>query len=217
MQVEPGLTYSDWMSTLEWLVRKNSIQIEGRFLIVVRPTDIPEWLSEQLMEGDKEAWESFETLDYAGRLGSKFDQQALLALGLEGENYVMEYLKGQIPTEYHDAIVHASLKDDSLGYDIVTPNPEDLSTMLYLEVKTSSRPGPDFTCYLSRNEFSVARSAGWRLLMVRKQSGNFEIAGSITRASFIHAVPVDLDPMVRWESIRLTFNNQLGQSDSELS
>lgn len=217
MQVEPGLTYSDWMSTLEWLVRKNSIQIEGRFLVVVRPTQIPEWLSEQLMEGDKEAWESFETLDYAGRLGRKFDQQALVALGLEGENFVMEYLKSQIPTEFHDAIVHVSLKDDSLGYDIVTPNPEDLSSMLFLEVKTSSRPGPNFTCYLSRNEFSVSKSAGWRLLMVQKQSGSFEIVGSITRASFVHAVPVDLDPIVRWESIRLTLKNQLGQSDSELS
>jgi hypothetical protein len=205
------------MSTLEWLVRNNSIQINGSYLRIVRPTDIPEWLSAPLMQGDKEAWECFETLDYAGRLANKFEQQALVTLGLEGEKFVIEYLKSQIPSEYHDEIAHVSLMDDSLGYDIVTPNPDDLASRLFLEVKTSSRPGPNFSCFLSRNEYSVGKNQSWRLLLVRKQNSGFEILGSITRDKFIDAVPMDLDPMVRWESLRLNLERSMFQNNSEIS
>jgi len=212
MQAEPGLTYSDWVAALEWLISQNLVFLDGNFMRLSKLQSIPEWLEPSLLEGDEAAWSVFKDLDQYGKLQWKFDTEALSDLGLAGEKYVVEVLKSQIPEKLHSQILHVSLQDDSLGYDIACPDPANLESILYLEVKTSSRPRADFTFFLSRNEFNVSRKPEWRLVMVKKENKVFQLLGTLTKSSFSSLVPREVDSSVRWESIKVNWSGPFSYS-----
>jgi Domain of unknown function (DUF3883) len=100
----------------------------------------------------------------------KVDRQALEAFGAEGEEAVLEECRKHLIDLPHltDEIAHVSLVDDTLGYDIASP--DRAGHRHRIEVKaTSALPGwADF--FLSRNEASVGkRDPSWSLVVTRRE------------------------------------------------
>lgn len=100
----------------------------------------------------------------------KVDRQALEAFGAEGEEAVLEACRKHLIGLPHlaDEIAHVSLVDDTLGYDIASP--DRAGHRHRIEVKaTSALPGwADF--FLSRNEASVGkRDPSWSLVVTRRE------------------------------------------------
>jgi Domain of unknown function (DUF3883) len=100
----------------------------------------------------------------------KVDRQALEAFGAEGEESVLEACRKHLTGLPHliDEIAHVSLVDDTLGYDIASP--DRAGHRHRIEVKaTSALPGwAEF--FLSRNEASVGKhDPQWSLVVTRRE------------------------------------------------
>jgi hypothetical protein len=100
----------------------------------------------------------------------KVDRQALEAFGAEGEESVLEACRKHLAGVPHliAEIAHVSLVDDTLGYDIASP--DRAGHRHRIEVKaTSALPGwAEF--FLSRNEASVGkRDPQWSLVVTRRE------------------------------------------------
>lgn len=100
----------------------------------------------------------------------KVDRQALEAFGAEGEQSVLDACRRHLAGLPHliDEIAHVSLVDDSLGYDIASP--DRTGHRHRIEVKaTSALPGwAEF--FLSRNEADVGRrDTQWSLVVTRRE------------------------------------------------
>lgn len=157
------------------------------------------WLTKGLLNGDIESWEFCDA--YPARTRKfKPDLFNLEKIGREGEEFVISWLKANLETQLHSNIVHTSLIDDSAGYDITSPSLK-LQGRIFLEVKTSTRPGDDFTFYLSRNEWSTAlRNPNWYLVLVRKIQGSFGLFGFLDNKSLINYYPHDSHKDFQWIS-----------------
>ena len=100
----------------------------------------------------------------------KVDRQAREAFGAEGEESVLEACRTHLKGLPHliAEIAHLSLVDDTLGYDIASP--DRAGHRHRIEVKaTSALPGwAEF--FLSRNEASVGkRDPQWSLVVTRRE------------------------------------------------
>jgi hypothetical protein len=74
-----------------------------------------------------------------------------------------------------------------------------------LEVKTSPRPGNNFTFYISQNEARVASlNKNWTLLGVISQNLEYKILGFLTYHQFASFLPVNVDACARWETAKIT-------------
>jgi Domain of unknown function (DUF3883) len=99
----------------------------------------------------------------------KVDRQALEALGAEGEEAVLEACRKHLTGLPHlvEEIAHVSLVDDTLGYDI--DSPDRAGHRHRIEVKATSAPPGWAEFFLSRNEASAGkRDPQWSLVVTRR-------------------------------------------------
>lgn len=158
------------------------------------------WLTEGLERGEAESWEICDAFPQKAR---KFqpDLLNLEQIGREGEDFVIAWLQKELEPNLRSGLVHTSLTDDTAGYDIASPSPKLQGRML-LEVKTSTRPGEDFTFHLSRNEWNTAkRNSNWYLVLVRKVHGNCNIFGYLDGQSLVSYYPEDSHKDFQWTNV----------------
>lgn len=147
----------------------------------------------------------------------KVDRQALEAFGAEGEEAVLEACRKHLIGLPHliDEIAHVSLVDDTLGYDIVSP--DRAGHRHRIEVKaTSALPGwAEF--FLSRNEACVGkRDPSWSLVVTRREVDvdqgalAMRVIGWLRFTDFEALLPRNLQiasddsAQCTWESCRVT-------------
>jgi hypothetical protein len=207
-QLGPGTAYYDRIRVKDQLIDEGFIRVEGNRLRLGVAKAV-EWLERALADGESSAWE---LCDYYPKRRLKFDPDdtASRELGLAGELYVIECLKDVLPQGFEDRIIHVSLEDDSAGFDIRTPSVSRPESELLFEVKTSSRTGPTFRLFLSRNEVETGlRNANWYLVLVTAHQGNLEIAGSLKLSAIADLLPQDTCDEASWLSLKLVL--QLGE------
>jgi len=118
---------------------------------------------------------------------------------------VMTELHTKLHESVHHRIQHISLIDDSAGFDIRSPLTLDPTNNVLLEVKTTSRPGQNFSFYISRNEARVASlNENWRLIGVVKKPSGLSILGALSFMQISSFLPVDKSENGRWESAKIT-------------
>lgn len=175
------------------------VKLESGFMALgaLSPTT---WLTQGLLNGDSESWEFCDAYPFKS-CKFKPDLLNLEKIGREGEDFVISWLMQNLESEFHSGIVHTSLIDDGAGYDIISPTVK-LEERILLEVKTSTRPGDDFTFYLSRNEWSTAlRSPNWYLIFVKKIRGSYGIFGYLDSKSLVNYYPCDRHQDFQWTSV----------------
>ncbi len=201
-QLGAGTAYYDRIRIKDQLIDEGFIRLDGNTLRLGMAQGV-EWLERGLADGEPEAWE---LCDLYPKRKLKFDPDDTSAreLGLAGELYVIERLKERVPKGFQDRIIHVSLEDDSAGYDIRTPSVNGAEDEVLLEVKTSSRVGPSFRLFLSRNEVETGlRNANWYLVLVTACQGKFEIAGSVKMSAIADLLPQDSSDEATWMSLKL--------------
>ena len=198
------LGYDSRKQILSDLLEIGLVTIDGSRLCLGTLTECS-WLVEGLQQGSLEAWEIVDSFPKKAR---KFnpDFELLNEIGLQGELVVIEELKKILPPNFHDQIYHVSLTDDSAGFDISSPSVINPDNRIFLEVKTSSRPGDKFNFYLSRNEFETAKSLkNWYLILVKLKESQAELFGYLESASLINYFPEDTTPGFRWTNTQGVF------------
>jgi hypothetical protein len=160
----------------------------------------------------------------------KIDLQVLQEFGDEGEQAVLDACR----THLRDAgmqhmladVAQVSLIDDTLGYDIASP--DATGQRHRLEVKATSAPPDWVEFFISRNEATVAeRDPRWSLVVTRREHGPtssepvMQVAGWLTHGDFATALPTD--PPIgrgqlrgRWASCRITISAQCLRPDLPL-
>lgn len=164
------------------------------------------WLLKGLEEGSADAWA---IVDAFPRKSRKFDPDSKLLneIGMKGELFVLNELKRILPENTHNRIRQVSLTDDSAGFDITAPSTVNEDAQIFLEVKTSTRPGNRFNFYLSRNEFETARSTkNWYLLLVRLTDLEANLFGYLEGASLLNYFPQDTTKGFSWTSAQGSFS-----------
>ncbi len=159
------------------------------------------WLTEGVLAGEATAWEICDS--YPER-AKKFkpDLLHLAEIGRQGEEFVISWLRENLPEDLSDQVNHLSLTDDTAGYDISTPTLK-IPGRIHLEVKTSTRPESGFTFHLSRNEWSVAcRNPNWYLVLVQKINGECRFFGHLDGKSLVHYYPADSHTDFQWTSVK---------------
>jgi hypothetical protein len=130
----------------------------------------------------------------------RVDLEARARVGAAGEAALVALLEARWP----GSTIHASLRDDSLGYDAAFTLAD---RTWHLEIKSTTRRG-QLVIYLSRRELEVAaRDRDWCLVVVGLD--DFLAATAVVavdRERLLHRVPVDAHVSVRWESARYQLN-----------
>ena len=181
------------------LSEQGFVKLESGFMVLGTLSPAP-WLTKSLLNGDIESWEFCDAYPARSRK-FKPDLFNLEKIGRDGEEFVISWLKLNLEVQLHSGIVHTSLTDDGAGYDIISPSTK-LQGRILLEVKTSTRPGDDFTFYLSRKEWSTAlRNPNWYLILVRKIQGSFGLFGYLDNKSLVNYYPHDRHQDFQWTSV----------------
>lgn len=158
------------------------------------------WLTSAIQSGSTASWEICDAFPLRSRK-FKPDEFHLHEIGLEGELFVMDWLQKHLAENLRTAIEHTSLTDDSAGFDISSPNSLN-DGRIFLEVKTTTRQGDDFTFHLSRNEWATAvRKQNWYLVLVQKVEGEHRVFGYLDGKSLVSYYPQDSHPNFQWESV----------------
>jgi hypothetical protein len=191
--------YQARMVAFSDLFEHGFVKLESGLMVLGTLTPAP-WLTKGLLNGDIESWKFCDTYPAKARK-FKPDQYNLEQIGRDGEDFVISWLKENLESQLHSSIVHTSLTDDSAGYDIVSPSAK-LEGRILLEVKTTTRPGDEFTFHLSRNEWSTAlRNPNWHLILVRKIQGSFSFFGYLDNKSLVNYYPHDRHQNFQWTSV----------------
>ncbi|GAA4561063.1 hypothetical protein GCM10023193_22810 [Planotetraspora kaengkrachanensis] len=147
----------------------------------------------------------------------KIDVALLAEIGAEGEEAVVaacrKYLLAKDRADLADHVARLSLEDDTLGYDVTSPDCR--GRRHHLEVKATRSIGTRIDFYLSRNEATIgANDPSWAIVIARQEiSGpNGELAmrviGWLTYWDIASALPIDTTPandlMGRWANARMT-------------
>ena len=199
--------YEARMSAFFHLENQGFVKLEDSRLVLGVLTNAP-WLSHGLVFGDKAAWAICDAFPARAR---KFeaDDFGKAQIGLDGENFVVDWIKERLTQEQFVDIDHISLRDDSAGYDISTPTLHT-SEKVFLEVKTTTRNSEFFNFFLSRNEWEVSqRLANWYLVLVQKTLGIHSIFGYLDGVSLGSYFPTDNHASFQWTISR----GQLTQDD----
>ena len=203
----PGLMYQDWERVLDSLLEEGLIKIEEGILCRGTIQNNPKFM-EGLKNGHFDSWKLIEIYDSSGKFARKFDAEHRLEIGRRGEEEVVRKLHQKLPTKFHHGIRHVSLLDDSVGFDIETPSIEDPNKHVFLEVKTTTRLGPKFNFFLSRNEANVAgRNPNWYLVLVAISDNQPIILGRLKFESFKELLPKDVSENAHWESVWVSLNS----------
>jgi len=199
--------YQAGMAAFSDLSEQGFVKLQSG-LMVLDTLSPAHWLTAGLLNGDKESWEICDAYPLKSRK-FKPDLLNLEAIGREGEDFVVSWLTLNLEPAHHPRIIHKSLTDDSAGYDISSPS-RKLQGQILLEVKTSTRVGPDFNFHLSRNEWHTALShPNWYLLLVSKVQGSYRFFGYLDSQSLVSYFPSDRHKAFRWTSA----SGQLGSDD----
>lgn len=187
---------------LDRMLQEGLVMIQDERLRLGSPQGAT-WLQTQLLNGSRLAWE-FTEATYGDGIQDKFNADKLRGIGEQGEMFVVESYRKTLPSWLADNVTHVSLKDDSLGFDIVTPSVSNHELTLHVEVKTSVRPGDDFIFFLSRNEYEVAqKDRNWVMLLVGKVEGAHQLLGRLYCEDLEPIMPVDIDKNAQWASVRV--------------
>ena len=190
--------YQARMVAFSDLLDQGFVKLESGLLTLGVLTPAP-WLTKGLLNGDTESWNFCDAYPSKARK-FKPDKFNLEQIGKEGEEFVVSWLKENLDLHLHSSIIHTSLTDDSAGYDIASPSTKFQGRIL-LEVKTSTRPGDDFTFHLSRNEWNTSlRNPNWYLVLVKKLQGRFVLFGYLDSKSLVDYYPQDRQQNFQWTS-----------------
>ena len=204
-----GKTFFDRIRVAEALISDKLITIEDGFLKLTHDV-IPESLVENLKRGSPVAWKILDCISPSDKLLHKLDLDLLNRIGLEGELSVISELKKSLLAPHLDRIKHISLVDDSAGFDIQSPSTKSPEDTLLLEVKTSVRPGDNFTFYISKNEARVAKqNDNWFLIGVDSNSDGYRVLGSLRFNSFSDFLPINMSTNGQWESAKITISKSM--------
>jgi hypothetical protein len=202
--VENGKSFFDRIRVAENLMRDKLIDVEDGYLRLGNQ-NIPDSLIKDLKIGSELAWKILDCLDPTNNALQKIDLELLSTIGLEGELAVVNELKNILPDSEVARIRHISLVDDSAGFDIHAPSVLNPESVVLLEVKTSPRPGPNFSFYISKNEVRVAQqNENWVLLGVSSTLSGYQILGSLAFFQFSDYLPLNQHPQGHWESAKIT-------------
>jgi len=191
--------YQARMVAFSDMLEQGFVKLESGLMALGTLSPAP-WLTKSLLNGDTESWEFCDAYPAKSRK-FKPDFFNLEKIGREGEEFVISWLKMNLEVQLHSGIVHTSLTDDGAGYDIISPSAK-LQERILLEVKTTTRPGDDFTFYLSRNEWGTAlRNPNWYLVLVRKIQGSFGLFGYLDNKSLVNYYPCDRHQDFQWTSV----------------
>jgi hypothetical protein len=199
-----GKSYFDRVKVYDQLILDKVIEIDNGTMTISN-RDIPPWLFDGLKKGTVASWKIFEKINPTSKYADKVDRLLLEEIGLAGEEAVVTILKKSLPHELHNKVKHISLFDDSAGFDIQTPSIKDNTETLFLEIKTSTRPGSIFNFYISRNETRVASlNRNWLLVAISKRDGDHEIIGTLFYDQFSSFLPTNSHPDGRWENCKIS-------------
>jgi hypothetical protein len=200
----PGRGYLDRMKVLDRLIDDGMISLEDRKIIFNSMENV-DWVSDGLISGSKTVWDLVEIAEPNGNLAGKYDGDRLAEIGEMGEQAVIEFLHESLPINQRHRVLQVSQTNDSAGYDIVSPSLRDISKNVLLEVKTTVRPGSNFSFYLSRNEHRVGiQNPNWYLIFVRVLDSVPKIVGNMNASCFESWLPIERDDRSRWESVKIT-------------
>ena len=206
--IQKGKSYFDRVRVAEELMRSGLIEIEDGYLKLATK-DVPLSLIVELKSGSEIAWKILDCIDHNSKFSQKIDLELMHQIGLDGEYAVLVELNKVVPETERHRIRHISLYDDSAGFDIQAPSIKDIDSSVLLEVKTSPRPGNNFTFYISQNEARVASlNKNWVLLGVISVESKYKILGFLTYYQFADFLPVNVDPRARWETTKITIPKQ---------
>jgi len=191
--------YQARMNAFLDLSAQGFVKLESGFMTLGILSPAP-WLIKSLLNGEIESWELCDAYP-AKSCKFKPDLLNLETIGREGEDFVIKWLKLNLREELHSDIVQTSLFDDRAGYDVISPSAK-LQHRILLEIKTTSRPGDDFTFYLSRNEWNTAlRNPNWYLVLVKKVKGECALFGYLDNESLVNYYPCDRHHDFQWTNV----------------
>jgi hypothetical protein len=200
-----GYGFEDHQRGLAFLISQGFvIEVDG--LLRCGQLERKEWLVGELVSGNNSAW-TF--VDFFPKSRWKFnpDDSLKSELGLLGEKFVLNELQNNLDIDLRSQIKHASLLDDGLGYDIESPSSNESRGTVYLEVKTTSRPGQHFDFYISRNEASVgSRLRQWHLVFVKVDNQIPQLLGHCPYSEISQQLPIDRSPGFEWQSTSCRIN-----------
>jgi hypothetical protein len=198
-----GTSYYDRIRAADFLIEKNFIEvIDGRFVLGDAPN--LNWLKQELTDGDLNAWN---LSPFFPQVFRKFENDSLQLkeIGLRGELFVIDELKRNLREPLFELVRHVSKWDDTAGYDVFAPSLKDNNRGCLLEIKTTSRPGEEFTFFLSRNEFDTGLiNKNWRIVAVEIEQGKLSCVGYLEILSIQDLIPVEVSEAVRWTNVRIT-------------
>lgn len=155
-------------------------------------------------------------------IARKVDAALLAEIGADGEEAVAdacrEYLLSKDRADLADQVARLSLKDDTLGYDVTSPDCR--GRRHHLEVKATRSIGTRVEFYLSRNEaVTGANDASWAMVVARQEISGpdgalaMRVIGWLTYPDVASALPHDAAPADalhgRWASARITVPDHL--------
>lgn len=207
--IENGKSFFDRIRVADKLKSSRMIEVEDGYLRLTAK-NIPLSLIDDLKVGSEVAWEILKCIDPARKNLHKIDLELLHKIGLDGEYAVIEELMKNLPQSETQRIRHISLVDDSAGFDIHAPSVKDVESTMLLEVKTSPRPGSDFTFFITKNEVRVAQhNENWVLLAVISTPHGYQVLGTLAFYQFSDYLPLNQDARGQWESAKITIPKNL--------
>lgn len=152
----------------------------------------------------------------------KVDAALLAEIGADGEEAVVtacrEYLTSKNRADLANYVQRLSLHDDTLGYDVTSP--DSLGRRHHLEVKATRSIGTRIEFYISRNEaLTGANDIRWAVVVARQDVGgpdgalSMKVIGWLTYADLAPALPQDTATpgalRGRWATARITVPDEL--------
>lgn len=194
-----GLGFEDHRRGLSYLLSHGYV-IENNGYLSLGHLTKQDWLIDELIAGESVAWSFVDTFPKT-RWKFNPDDSLNSEIGLQGELFVIEQLQKTLDPDLHQRIIHSSHFDDGLGFDIEAPSQNEHRGTVFLEVKTSSRPGQEFNFYLSRNEASVgSRIRNWYLVFVKIDNDKPRLLGYCPYSEISHNLPANRDVNFEWQS-----------------
>lgn len=198
---------ADKLEVLEMLIEQKVIaEADGKLRLIDKDLS---FLNDHLSDGSTDAWRLIERQPTGPEIAKKFDDKLRKEIGLAGENFVYSQIRNRLPSAKIDQLKHISISDDTVGYDIRSPK-IDSDGPVYLEVKTSIRPGV-FNFYLSRNEYKVSQKEldKWYVILVKIEDKIPKILGFIKAETLYDITPVDKNVDIsKWQSVAIAVKQE---------